>query len=195
VAAATAIVGWTALTLQLFILVSQIGPTAGVWRFLGYFTILSNIGVATIATAAALGSTSELAGPRARIAGLTSILTVGLVYSLVLRSTWNPQGLQKLVDTALHDWTPILFAVLWALMPHGDIRWRDMKWALGPPAAYLVYSMARGAVEGWYPYHFLDPTMLSATGLAVGVLGTLSVVAAIAASAIAIDLKVADRRQ
>jgi hypothetical protein len=80
-------------------------------------------------------------------------------------------------------------------MPHGDNRWRDMKWALAPPAAYLIYSMGRGAVEGWFPYHFLDPTMQSATGLAVGVLGTLSVVTAIAASAIAIDLKMADRRQ
>ncbi len=189
VAGIAAIVGWAALILQYVLITKNIGLGLGTWRYLGYFTILSNLGVAAIATAIALGAQRGLAGPRARLMGLTSIVTVGLVYSVLLRSVWNPQGLQKLADAALHDWTPLMFVILWVLMPHGRLKWSDLKWALTPPAVYLAYAIGRGAIDGWYAYYFLDPTLQTGAELAVSILGTLAVFAVIAGSAIAVDLR------
>lgn len=194
VAVGLAVAAWAGLILQYGLLVDLFGPGLGSWRFAGYFTILSNIGIAVIATAIALGHSGRLTGTRARLMGLTAIVTVGFVYSLLLRSLWNPFGWAKIADMVLHDITPMLTALLWALMPHGELRWSDLKWALAPPALYLGYSMTRGAFDGWYPYYFLNPAQQSTAELAAGIAGTLLVFAIIAGSAIAIDMRMGRRR-
>ena len=186
-AMAVSLVAWSGLILQLFILADVLGPATAGWRFLGYFTILSNIGIALVASAIAFGMNNRLAGPRARLLGLTAIVTVGIVYSLLLRSHWSPQGLQKLADLALHDVTPILFAALWLLMPHGKLHWSDLKWALAPPALYLAYALARGTIDGWYAYWFLNPATQSVAELAVSIVSVLALFTVVAACAIAID--------
>ncbi|HET9336374.1 MAG TPA: Pr6Pr family membrane protein [Sphingomicrobium sp.] len=193
VAAGLAVAAWAGLVLQYVLLIHLAGVVPGSWRFVGFFTILSNIGIATMATAIALGRTGLLTGSRARLMGLTAIVTVGFVYSLLLRSLWNPVGWAKVADMVLHDVTPILTALLWALMPHGELRWGDLKWALAPPALYLAYSMTRGAFDGWYPYYFLNPALQSTAELAIGIASTLFVFATIAGSAIAIDMRMGRR--
>lgn len=193
VAAGLAVAAWAGLVLQYVLLVDLAGPALGSWRFAGYFTILSNIGIAVLATAIALGRSGRLTGARARLMGLTAIVTVGFVYSLLLRSLWNPVGWAKVADMVLHDITPVLTALLWALMPHGELKWGDLKWALTPPALYLAYSMARGAFDGWYPYYFLNPALQSMGELALGMAGTLFVFATIAGSAITIDQRLGRR--
>jgi hypothetical protein len=193
VAAGLAVAAWAGLVLQFVLLVDRAGPALGSWRFVGFFTILSNIGIAVLATAIALGHSGRLTGARARLMGLTAIVTVGFVYSLLLRSLWNPVGWAKVADMVLHDITPVLTALLWALMPHGELKWGDLKWALAPPALYLAYSMTRGAFDGWYPYYFLNPALQTTGELALGMAGTLFVFATIAGSAIAIDMRLGRR--
>ena len=192
VAAVTALVGWLGLALQFAIVVGQLGPALGTWRFLGYFTIITNIFVAAIATAVAMERKSGFAGSRVRLAGVTSIVAVGLVYSLLLRSMWNPRGLQKLADAALHDWSPMLFLLMWVLTPHGSLGWRDIKWALLLPAFYLAYALSRGALDGWYAYWFLNPTNQTLGALIGSILGMLALFAAVAAFAVAVDKRMAD---
>lgn len=186
-AAAVALVIWTGLVLQYWILAGALGIGLATWRFVGFFTILSNIGVALVATAVALGKDRGLAGSRARLMALTAIVTVGVVYSLLLRSLWAPAGLQKVADVALHDVTPILFALLWMAMPHSELRWGDFKWALVPPALYLAYALARGAFDGWYAYWFLNPATQTIGELSISIAAVLLLFSAIAAAAIALD--------
>ena len=186
-ATAVAGVAWLGLAVQIVLIVDNLGPVLGPWRFVGYFTILANLGVAAVATAMALGRPAWLAGARARLMGLTSIVTVGIVYSLLLRSVWSPQGWQKVADMVLHDVTPLLFTLLWAVAPHGGLDWRDLKWALVPPALYLAYALARGAIDGWYAYWFLDPSRQSLGQLGLSIAGVLAVFAVVAAIAISID--------
>lgn len=175
------------LILQFMILANNMGYGLATWRFVGFFTILTNIGIALVATAIALGKDGGLAGPRARLMGLTAIVTVGVVYSLLLRSLWSPAGLQKLADMALHDVTPILFAALWIAMPHGELRWGDFKWALAPPALYLAYALARGAFDGWYAYWFLNPATQTIGELTISIAAVLLLFSVVAAAAIALD--------
>ncbi|MCL6739742.1 Pr6Pr family membrane protein [Sphingomonas sp. RB56-2] len=194
VAGIAALVGWAGLVLQYVIFADRVGLGLATWRYVGFFTVLSNIGIACIASAIALGRRNRLTAARARLMGLTAIVTVGFVYSILLRSMWNPTGLQKLVDAALHDWTPILYAILWALMPHGELKWSDLKWALVPPALYLAYAMARGAVDGWYPYYFLNPALQSGIELAMSIVGMIGVFAIIAGCGVALDMRLAGKK-
>ena len=73
VAALSAFVGWAALTLQAYILIGNIGAGPGLWRFLGFFTILANIGAAVVASAIAIGSRGAFTAPRARLMAVTRI--------------------------------------------------------------------------------------------------------------------------
>ncbi|HMI39899.1 MAG TPA: Pr6Pr family membrane protein [Sphingomicrobium sp.] len=182
VAGVCAVVVWAALALQLKLIADNLGFGLGVWRYFGYFTILTNIGVALVATAVALGWRNALAGPRARFLAATSIVLVGLVYSIALRSEWNPTGLQKVADFALHDASPLLFIMVWILAPNGTLGRRDFWWALAPPSLYAVYALARGAVDGWYAYYFFDPNTQSLTQIAVSIgilVGSFAVIAAV----------------
>ena len=193
VAAIAALVGWAVLALQWVLITDKLGVGLGTWRFVGFFTILSNIAIAAIASAIALGRDNALTGPRARLMGLTGIVTVGFVYSVLLRARWNPQGWDKVTDAGLHDVTPVLFAILWAMMPHGQLRWRDLGWALAGPALYLGYALARGSVDRWYPYFFLDPTTQDAASLLISIAGVIMAFGVIGASGIAIDQRLARR--
>jgi hypothetical protein len=75
VAGAAAISGWVGLALQLALLLRAMDGAAAIWRFLGYFTILTNIGAAAVATGIALGRSRG--SPRAQLMAATSILVVG----------------------------------------------------------------------------------------------------------------------
>jgi hypothetical protein len=155
--------GWAALALQfmltLALIHSQGGTTLlGVWRFLGYFTVIANLFAAIVLSLAVLGHNTA----RLEFCGVTAMTLVGVVYSLLLRETWNPQGWQKLADLALHDVMPILMLLFWLLRPHGGVRTRDAAAALVLPLSYCAYAVARGALDGWYPYPFMDVGMLGA---------------------------------
>jgi hypothetical protein len=61
--------------------------------------------------------------------------------------------------------------MFWLLRPHGDLRLVDAAWALAIPVTYCAYALARGAADGWYAYHFLDPLTLSRGALAGNIAG------------------------
>jgi hypothetical protein len=173
IAAVAALVGWAGLALQLLLIIEKLGPGLGLWRFVGFFTILTNIGAAAVATAVALGGRTGLAGARARLMAATSILMVGFVYSVALRALWNPAGAQRLADVALHDATPLLWLVLWLLAPHPRLASREVLWALLPAVFYVAYALARGAADGWYAYWFLNPAEQSPGELVTSVIALL----------------------
>jgi hypothetical protein len=54
-----------------------------------------------------------------------------------------------------------LFAALDWLLVTRTLRgtWRRPLVWLAYPAAFLVFSWVRGAIDGWYVYDFLDPTL------------------------------------
>jgi hypothetical protein len=200
VASLTAIVAWAALALQLLLLVENMmadGATlaASIWRFLGFFTILTNGMVAVVATAMVLRPSGRLAAPLPVFVTATAILFVGLVYSVALRSVWEPTGWQAVADHALHDATPVLFFLAWALSEHVALRWQDALWALLPPLAYCVYALARGAVDGWYAYWFLDPRALTLMQLGASMIVLLVAFLCLAFGLIAIDRWLASRRR
>lgn len=162
-----AAIGWTALAIQLPLSLTASHAagrsTAGALvLFFSYFTILTNILVAVVMTALALGRrvSTSLAG-----AATLNILVVGLVYSAVLRAIWTPEGWQKVADHLLHDVVPVAALAVWLIfVPKGRLSFRNLPVWLLYPLAFLGWSLARGSLDGWYPYPFLDAGRL---GLAV----------------------------
>ena len=182
-----AITGWAGLGLQLWLIVQAMGMADGLWRFLAFFTLLANLGTAIVATAMAAGSPGLLAGPRARLLAATSIALVGLVYSLWLRTTWNPQGLQRLADHALHDAVPLLFVGAWLASLHEQLKWRDILWAMVPAVVYAIYALVRGAADGFYAYWFLNPAAQGTGAMLSSMAVLLVAVGAIAGVLVTID--------
>jgi hypothetical protein len=174
-AATAALLGWLALALQLLLSIQLTiangqGALAGVWAYVGYFTILTNVLAALALTAAASGPRGAVnrffTRPDVHSAIAMSIFIVAAIYNLMLRQLWQPHGWQIVADNVLHVVMPALFLLYWWLaVPKATLRWpQAMVWQLYP-AAYFTYALIRGAVNHWYPYPFLD----------VGTLGYLRV--------------------
>jgi hypothetical protein len=163
-----AVVAWIGILLQLGISAQHSAHNGGsmlkgILLALCYFTVLTNIFVAIIATRLALGRATKgvLSAPGTLAAATVYILVVGLIYSLLLRSLWAPVGLHKLADEILHDVTPILFVVWWVLFaPKRGLRWsQPLKWLLYP-LVYFAFAVALGVSTGRYLYPFADITRL-----------------------------------
>ncbi len=166
-AAIAAVIGWIALILQLYLII--VNRTASIpetlLRYFGFFTILTNILVAVSLTMVYLKGISEnghfLTRPKTLTATAVYITIVGLIYNLILRFQWAPQGLAKLVDELLHSVIPVLFIFFWLkFVPKQSIQWKNILHWLIYPLVYLGYTLLRGSFAAWYPYPFINVTDL-----------------------------------
>jgi len=170
IAGSIAVFGWLALVLQFGLaMTNSVEPEPGAVerfiRFFSYFTVLTNIIVAATTTAIAFIPDSKIgtfaARPNVQTAVAAYISIVGLVYSMFLRSVWDPQGWQAIADHALHDAVPLAYVIYWVIFaPKSGLGWTEpIKW-LVYPLGYIAYSLTRGAIVMWYPYWFVDVTQL-----------------------------------
>jgi hypothetical protein len=54
-----------------------------------------------------------------------------------------------------------LYVLFWgSFTPKGKLQWNNIFPWLIFPAIYLIYSLIRGSIVGWYPYPFVDATKL-----------------------------------
>ena len=162
-----ALIGLVGLGAQVIALIngenySVLGPAMSWWNFFSYFTILSNILV--------LGINADLAlNPRGRASTLWQVLRLnavvnisvtGLIAFTLLRRLPEVQalvGLGRLSDTLLHYVVPTLTVLGWLLFgPRPRFTIRTVWLSLIFPAAWLLYTLLRGAVVTWYPYPFVD---------------------------------------
>ena len=169
-AAIAALLGWLTLALQLLLSIQLSvgngqGALAGAWTYIGYFTILTNVLVVLALTADARGPRGAVSRffrrPDVHTAIAMSIVIVAAIYNLMLRQLWQPHGWQIVADNTLHVVMPALFLLYWWLaVPKATLRWPQVIHWQVYPAAYFAYVLARGAVDHWYPYPFLDVTKL-----------------------------------
>jgi hypothetical protein len=160
-------------------------------RFFLFFTILSNL----------LAAGVFLEGGRRQMTGASPVpdvwrglavvvMTVTfIVFAVLLR------GLQEelqtnivWVDSVLHRVMPVAVMADWLIEPpHVPLTFRRalVPW-LGPPLVWTAFTMVRGAIDGWYPYPFLDPAnggygfvALYAVAILVLLLGVIWLVATV----------------
>lgn len=180
-----ATLGWAALIFQFPISVRTslgkgLSVALGASNYFSYFTIIMNTVVALALAWPLLQPASRAAEfftrPRVTTGIAMCITIVGAVYSLMLRALYHPQGWSLVFDHIFHDIVPPAFVLYWWLtLPANALRLSDVpKWLI-TPALYLVYTLGRGALIGWYPYPFINVTELgygaaltNAAGMTVG---------------------------
>ena len=128
-------------------------------RFFAFFTILSNLFGAAVFLALALrrGRTRTRTFDLLRGAAVVYLM-VTLVVVLVLLSGAELQVAVPWVDFLVHRVFPIVVLIDWLIDPPAtDVRIRDVALWLAFPIIWLAVTLVRGAIDGWYPYPFLDP--------------------------------------
>ena len=182
-AGAIAAVAWSALALQLRLILADVGmrglrPVDGIVVFLVFFTTQANILVALATSLAAAGVSWP--SDRFKTALAVYILGAGLIFALWLRPYYHHHGPQLLADVLLHYVTPPLYAMFWAVaVPKPAVRWRDpMLWMIYP-AVYLLLALAFGVATGFYPYPIVNIPRLGFWPVALNVAGLGLIFAAI----------------
>jgi hypothetical protein len=125
-----------------------------------FFTILSNLLFA--ATNAVLAIDPHRRTPLfsgLRLSGVLSMIVTGVVFHLALRGLHDLHGTAKAADFLLHTVSPVLAVVSWLFIgPRGVVSRRVIGLTLIYPILWLVATLIRGAIVGFYPYPFLDAT-------------------------------------
>jgi hypothetical protein len=133
-------------------------PAFSLAHYLSHFTVQSNLLVAAVLLASAVGDASSRPLAWLRGAGTVYLVVTGLVYAFVLAHSplsmdgpWNNTVVHRVVPVAvLLDW--LLFA------PRIRIGFAAALGWLAYPLAFVVYTLVRGDITGFYPYSFLNPT-------------------------------------
>ncbi len=154
---------WFALIGQFYLIilnrVTSISET--IIRYFSFFTILTNLIVAICCTTLITRRNSKIKSFFSRQNTLTAVAVyitiVGLVYNVILRFLWKPEGLQWVVDELLHTIIPSLFIAFWLLVvPKGKFYWKSVLAWLLYPLSYLILILLRGIPSSFYPYPFID---------------------------------------
>jgi hypothetical protein len=157
------IVAWFAVIAQLVLIMnnSTSGAVTTFIRFISFFTILTNTLVAICFTSLTLSSDSRFKKTSLITAITVYITIVGIVYNLLLRQIWDPQGLQKVVDELLHTVVPVLCIIYFIVFVPGEkLPWKSAFAWLIYPLVYSIYTLIRGAIVTEYPYPFIDVSIL-----------------------------------
>lgn len=186
-----AFLGFSALVTEVATLVAQHRFAAG--DFFSYFTVEANLLTVIslmVSAFAAAGRRSSRSLETYRGAVAFFMTTVILIF-IVLLSGYPASELTAVPwdNTVLHYIMPIVVILDWLLLTTRravSVR-TALAWLLGP-LVYLVYSMVRGGIVGWYPYPFMDPDRHGYLAVVV-----TSVVIAVVLSVIAVALAVLPR--
>jgi len=137
---------------------------------LSYFTIWSNILVAITTTM--IYRNMNRSSQRLKVMRLSSLMMITvtmLVYILILAPDANPQSWNVYTNLLLHYITPPVTILVWLFFgPRKWISWKIIFSALLIPITYILYTFARGAVFGKYPYGFINVVELGYVGAIIG---------------------------
>jgi len=150
-----ALVTWIGLAVQLQASPELAGTVpSAIWAVLRFFTVIANLLVAIVFTILAL---SGRVAPSLLGCITLAILFVGVIYTLLLRGLIELSGGARWADLLLHHVTPVLVPLFWLVFARkGGLRSVDpWLWAL-LPLVYFIYAIARAALDGRYPYPFMD---------------------------------------
>lgn len=139
----------------------------------GQFTVLSNVFVAVVMLLnVARRDRPPRWEPELRGSAVVAVVVAGILHALLLGGL--PAASGPVVNVLLHTVVPTLAVLEWLLVPSArSPRWWAALAGLAYPTLYLGYTLLRGAIVGWYPYDFVDPTVQDGYG---GLVSSLAIV-------------------
>lgn len=140
------------------------GNDVDVAQLYSEFTVQSNLVLGLVLLASAARPRTRLPGWWDHLSGALALYLVmtGIVYVVLVAP---PEEAWWSVDMywpqlAHHRVAPLFAALDWVLVTRTTSgTWRRPLVWLCYPACFLAFSWLRGAVDGWYVYDFLDPTL------------------------------------
>ncbi len=157
---------------------------AGALNLFSYFTIQSNLIVATFLLFATLAPRPNPRSDALLRAATFWILITGIIFNVLLSKVYHPTGLAAWISVIHHTLTPLAMLANWIFFEEkGRTKLLDIGFWLAYPLVYLAGSLVRGLIDGFYPYWFINPTRPFPDG-AGSWLGVSATVAAIAGGVI-----------
>jgi hypothetical protein len=149
-------------------LITHIQHRFDVVNFFGYFTNLSNLFASVVFIVGAVyllqGREPTPTEDIIRGASVAAIAVVGIVFSILL-SGEDVGSLLPWVNVVLHYIMPIVVVADWLYQPPmSTLSVRQLGYWLIYPLVYIVYTLIRGAIVGFYPYPFLNPAKVGGYG-------------------------------
>lgn len=159
-------------------------PSAVLWRMAGYFTVLGNLAALFI-----MLRVTVIGRIRPRRAAMITVVmaVIGLGYHVLLASLYTYEGLAWWADQGLHTAVPVLTVLWWVTYaPKTGLKWYDaVRWLIWP-ILYTDYALVRGLASGFYPYPFLDISVLGIAQVMLHVVALAAVFMALGLLIIAI---------
>ncbi|MBM3147209.1 MAG: Pr6Pr family membrane protein [Actinobacteria bacterium] len=158
-------------------------PLADAFNIFAYFTIQSNIIVGLTSLLLALRPQRRSTLFRVfRLDGLIMILVTAIVFHALLAGLVGVSGWSSVSNQLVHTVVPALAVLGWLVFgPRGLVSWRVVAWSVVYPLLWVLFTLVRGAVTGWYPYPFLDVGELGYPRVALTILGITVAFVALAA--------------
>lgn len=156
----------TAVAVQFFAVTVAGGHS--IPNFFCYFTNLSNlmISIVFIVSAARLisGKAPSDADVAIRGGAVVYIVFVGIVFNTIL-ADGDVGAVIPWVNVVVHMIVPIAGLVDWIIWPpRRRLPFRVALWWMVWPAVYSIFSVTRGAIDGFYPYPFFNPNVSGGYG-------------------------------
>jgi heme/copper-type cytochrome/quinol oxidase subunit 4 len=135
---------------------------------LSLFTILSNI-FATIVFLY-LGFRKDTDQKNRNIDSIRGAIVIymlitGIIYNIFLAPIASPNTVPW-VSFIYHKLMPVIVFLGWIIYPPiKKLKFINALYWLLFPFLYLIYTLIRGKLTGWYPYFFIDPTQRGYLGV------------------------------
>ncbi len=137
-------------------------------EYFAYFTIDSSMIAAVTLVVGGLYALKHAQDTRllatVQLCVVAAAIVVSVVYNLLLRGMANDvrdgnYQWPTLPNEILHVWGPIFIVLEW-LVIEGAVRlnYKKIWWVIAFPLAWLAFSIARGAITGWWAYWFINPS-------------------------------------
>jgi hypothetical protein len=126
----------------------------------------------------------------ARLAGLAGIIVTFIVYHAAISHLLELDGWALAADNLLHTVVPVMAVAGWLLYgPRGMTSARIAILAAIYPVCWMVFTLIRGPIVDWYPYHFVDVTTLGYGKVALNSVWVAILFLGVSAAATALDAR------
>ena len=136
-------------------------------EYFSYFsiqgTIIAGSMLAFSGWLAWMGKPETKAVTIARASATTYAIVTAVVYNALLRD--SPGDIRDagydwpvVPNEIMHVWAAVLIVLDWLLIAgYPKLRLRASLWVAAYPLAWLIFSVTRGMLDGWWAYWFLNP--------------------------------------
>lgn len=147
------------------------------FEYFAFFTILTSLFAAVVLIGSALSlyktSAESARWSKLRLSATTAYVIVAVVYNLLLRNDTSVSAQDAAAhyvwptppNEIVHVWAPLLVLLDFLLSRFGERLRIVHGWlVLTYPLTWLLLTIVRGNLTGWWPYWFLDPTEPAGVG-------------------------------